>query len=189
MIFQIILTSLKRKFRTPKSTGFTLFELIVVMTIIAVMVTVAVPYATRTNKDLKLKQQCLSLAQAVKYVAELAAHTHRPARIVVDEKNNRFLLEAATGADENTYRLIEDLEGGIRHLGPDVRITDMTGFKADKNGLCLVFEPSRPWPAASITLMSEDTVKTITITGRKVEISDDSDVEEETSPVRKLPQR
>ncbi|MHC4742280.1 MAG: pilus assembly FimT family protein [Planctomycetota bacterium] len=177
------------KFRTPKSTGFTLFELIVVMAIIAAMVTVAVPYATRSNKGLKVRQECLSLTQAVKYVAELAEHTRRPARIVIDEKNKYFLLEAATGTDEYSYKLIEDFGGGIRHLDPEVEITDITGFKADGRGLCLVFEPAEPWPSASITLMSENTAKRITIRGKRVEVSDDSDVQQERNQARNLPQR
>lgn len=176
------------EYRTPKSTGFTLFELIVVVAIIAVMVTVAVPYATRSNKGLKLEQQCLSLAQAVKYVAESAEHTRRPARIVVDEKNNCFQLEAATREDESGFRLIEDFGGGIRYLDQEVEITDVNGFRSGGNGLCLLFEPSKPWPSGSITLASENTAKTIKIRGKKVEISEDSDVQKAGNPARELPQ-
>jgi len=156
--------------------------------IIAAMVTVAIPYATRSNKSLKIKQECLSLAQAVEYVADLATDTRRPTRIVVDVKNNCYLLEAATGVNNHNYRPIKDFGGGIRHFGESVHIIDMTGFSVDGNEHCLVFEPARPWPSASISLTSGDTIKTITIKGKQVEISEDSNIQEEGKPAQNFSQ-
>ena len=172
MTLRTILTSPTSRNRTLKLAGFTLFELIVVLMIIATMVMVAVPFATRSNKSLKIEDECLSLTEAAKYAADLAADTRRPTRIVVNLKNNSYLLEVATGEDARSYKPIDGFGGNIRCLGQGVRIVNTTGFTVDGSEHCLVFEPTRPWPNASISLSSGDAVKTIQIRGQHVEFED-----------------
>jgi type II secretory pathway pseudopilin PulG len=152
--------------------AFTLFELIVVLVIIAAMTTVVVPYATRSNKNLRVKQECLNMAEAVKYTINLAMDTKRPTRIVINPKNNSYLLEIATGINNQDYKPVEDFQGAVHYFGRNVHIIDTTGFSVDGNGRYLIFDPARPWPNASICLSTSDAIKTIDIRGKQVEIDD-----------------
>jgi prepilin-type N-terminal cleavage/methylation domain-containing protein len=152
--------------------GFTLLELMIVLVIIAAMVTVAVPYASRSNKSLKMKQESLSMAEAIKYAADLAMDTKKPTRIVINLKTNTYLLEIAAGINNQSFKPIEGFGGNIRYLGQSVHIIDMTGFSIEGKEHGLVFEPTRPWPNATISLSSDDAIKTIKIRGKQVEIED-----------------
>lgn len=151
--------------------GFTLLELIVVMVIIATMLTVAMPYATRSGKYLKLKQAALNIATAAYYARDLAASTGTPTRMTVDPKENSYSLGRAIGPNMD-YEPIEGFLGLPRYLDKVIRITDITDFDIDAGKDCLIFDPARPWPTASLSLATEDTVKTITITGLRIEVTE-----------------
>lgn len=163
---------LQMKNRALRLHGFTLFELIVVLVIIAAMATVVVPYATRSNEGLKMKQECLNIAETVKYAIDFAMDTKRPTRIVINPKNNSYLLEITTGINNQDYKPVEDFQGAVHYFGRYIHIIDMTGFSIDGNGHYLIFDPAKPWPNASICLSTSDVIKTIKIRGKEVEIDD-----------------
>lgn len=156
--------------RTSRLLGFTLFELIFVLLIIAAMVTVVVPYATRSNESLKIKQECLDMVETIKYAVDLAMDTKRPTRIVINPKNNSYLLEIATRINNQNYKPIEGLR--VRYFGRSIDVIDTTGFTVDGDDCYLIFDPARPWPNANISLSTDDTIKTIKITGKQIEIED-----------------
>lgn len=172
MMLRTMMNSLHKHDRTLSLYGFTLIELMIVLVIIAAMVTVTVPYATRSNKSLKMKQECLSMAETIKYAADLAMDTKKSTRIVINPKTNTYLLEIAAGINNQSFKPIEGFGGSIRYLGQSVHIIDMTGFSIEGKERCLVFEPSRPWPNATISLSSDNAIKTIKIKGKQVEIED-----------------
>ena len=155
-----------------KCSAFTLFELMIVLVIIASMVTIVVPYATRSNEALRTKQECLSLADVIRYMADLAEDTKRSTRILLDPRSNSYLLEIASGADNRDYEPMEAFGNAIYYFSQDIRITDVAGFSFEGNNYCLVFEPARPWPEASISLSTGDEIKTIVIRGRSVQIEE-----------------
>jgi len=158
--------------RKLRCLAFTLFELMVVLAIIAAMVTIVVPYATRSNEALKITQECLSLAESVRYIADLAMHTKRPTRMLIDPRNKSYLLEIATGISNQDFMPVDAIGDAIHYFGQNIRIIDITGFSVEKNVHCIVFEPTKLWPNASITLSVGDEVKKITIRSRRVEIED-----------------
>ncbi len=154
--------------------AFTLIELIVVMVIIAAMVTVIMPYATRSNEAMRIEHDCLSLAEVFRYAADLAADTGRPARVVINSGNNSYMLETADRTDGQNFVPVEYLGGTVHSFDPKIRIVDMAGFRIDGDSYQLVFEPSMPWPQASISISAADRIKTITIRGKRVEIEESS---------------
>jgi hypothetical protein len=147
----------------------------VVLVIIAAMMTVVIPYATRSNEALKTAHECLSLADTIRYIADLAADTKRPTRILIDSRGNRYVLEMANSRNNRDYEPIEALGDAVRYFGQDIRIIETTGFSMEGNDRSLVFDPARPWPSASISLSSVDGITTITIRGGRVEIEDQTD--------------
>lgn len=172
-MLQITRISHRRDSRT-RSHGFTLFELIVVLAIIAAMITVAIPYASRSNESLRIKQECLNVAQAIEYASDLAVNIRRPTRIVINPNNKSYWLEIAAGTNNHDYKPLEDFQGSVRYFGKSIYITDTSGFSIDGNTYYLIFDPARPWPNASISLSNKDAIKTIIIRGNHVEIEESS---------------
>jgi len=164
------MTFLRMKDGTSSHNGFTLVELIIVLMIISALVTIVVPYANRSNETLKMEQKCLDISEAIKYAIDLAVNTRRPTRIVINHKENSYLLEIAEGTSNQGYNPIEDSRGTIRYFGKNVHVIDMTGFSVAGNGYYLTFDPTKPWPIASISFSSRDVIKTVKIRGKHVEI-------------------
>lgn len=158
--------------RNAGCSAFTLFELMIVLVIIASMVAIVVPYATRSNEALRTTQECLSLADAIRYMADLAVDTKRSTRILLDPQSNSYLLEIASGTDNRDYEPMEAFGNAIYYFSQNIRITDVAGLSFEGNNYCLVFEPTRPWPEASISLSTRDEIKTIVIRGRRVQIEE-----------------
>jgi type II secretory pathway pseudopilin PulG len=143
-----------------------------VLVILAAMVTVTIPYATRSHDGLKLDQESRNVAEAIRYATHLAGSTNQPVRFVLDTQNSCYLLERATAAKED-YVPIEDSNGAIRHLDPKIRIADITGFDpAGKDRYCLSFNSERPWPQAALGLSLGDLFKTVRVAGKLIEIED-----------------
>jgi len=173
MTLQITMTTemkieIKNSLSMP--SGFTLFELVVVMAVISVMVMVAVPYASKSNEGLKLKQEGLNIAEAVKYAIDLAINSGKPVRITIDTKNKDYLLEAA--AAENVYKPIEGFPGEVCYISQTTSIVDMTGFETDGSNQYLVFDTAKQWPDAEFSLSAGDIVETIRIKGKRVEVEE-----------------
>jgi prepilin-type N-terminal cleavage/methylation domain-containing protein len=172
-MLQTMMTSKQGRNRKLSLCGFTFIELLVVLMIIAVMVTIVVPYASRSNDSLNIKQESLSIAEALKYMVDLAMDTKKPTRIVINPKANSFLLEMATEISNQNFRPIEDFGGsGIHYFDQNVRIIDIKGFDAQSDGYYLIFDPTKPWPNGSISLSTTDSITKINIKGKQIEIKD-----------------
>ncbi len=154
------------------SKAFTLIELIVVLVIIAAMMTVVVPYATRSNENLEITHDCLSLVEALRFAADLAIESKKPTRIVVDTNRNVYLLEIVGNFDSQVFVPVEYLGSIFNRLGSKTRIVNIEGFSMEENNYYLLFEPARPWPDANITVSNADITKTIIISGKNVRIEE-----------------
>ena len=152
--------------------GFTLLELIVVLVIISTMITVILPYATRSNQGLKMEQECLNIAEAVKYAMNLAVDSGRPTRLVLDLKNQSYSVEIASEINSLDFQPAQDIYGTARYLGPDINIMDVDGFDVGGGGYTLRFDSAGLGPHASVSLVAGNQITTIRIDGRRVEIED-----------------
>jgi hypothetical protein len=144
----------------------------VVLVIIATMVTVVLPYASRSNEAMEIRQESLSLAESVMYAIETSSDTQRPTRIAIDSKNNCYFLEIANGINNNDFKPIEGIGNAVHYFGSGVRIIDMTGLTTDGSIYHLTFEPANPWPNASVSFSSGELIRTVKIRGKRVEIED-----------------
>ena len=150
-------------------SAFTLVELLLVMAIIATLLTIIAPYATRSNKGQKLEQKSLNMVEAINYIIDLAVTRKRPTRIIIDPQKG-YALEICRREKGENYKPIEGFLGQPINFGEGISILDTTGFATGGNEEYLAFDPGKPWPYASITLMTTETIKTIKINGRQVEI-------------------
>ena len=153
--------------------AFTLIELVIVLVIISAMVTVTVPYATRSSEGVMLEQASRDLAEAVKYAMCTATDTKRRARLVIDFASADYVIEVAPETNDRDFERPQDDRAGPRRLAEGIRIVDFEGLTmSNKNRYCLVFDPGQPWPHARLSLAAKHALKTIRIAGRAVDIED-----------------
>jgi prepilin-type N-terminal cleavage/methylation domain-containing protein len=154
-------------------SGFTLFELVVVLAIISVMMMVIIPYARRSNESLQLKEDCLNVTELIKYALDLATHTKRTTKIVINPQDNSYWLEIVPDTMGN--KNCEPLDNFLcnpRYFNKNARLTDITGFDTESNKHYIVFDPAKQWPDASFSLSVRDLIETIKINGRQVELEE-----------------
>ena len=157
--------------RPAIARAFTLIELVLVMLIVSAMVTVAVPYATRSNEALALDQACRDVAEGIKYAMSHSMDTRRPTRFTIDLKDHSYVIETAGDIDDRAFQPLDDPRGAARYLGAKIHVLDVEGFDVTgKDRYGLVFDPERPWPRATLSLTIKDALKTITVAGKVVHI-------------------
>lgn len=157
--------------RPATARAFTLIELVLVMLIVSAMVTVAVPYATRSNEALALDQACRDVAEGIKYAISHSMDTRRPTRVTIDLKDHSYVIETAGDIHEQDFQPLDDSRGAVRYLGSKIHVLDVEGFDVTgKDRYGLVFDPEQRWPRAALSLAIKDTVKTITVAGKAVHV-------------------
>ena len=173
MMFRITMNTCNKPDRVEGIYGFTFIELLVVLTIIALMMTVVIPYSGRSSNSQKVRQESLNIAEALRYIADVAIGTRRPARIVINLEDNNFILEKANEINNRNFQIIEDFgSDSIHYLSKNVQIIEVNGFAAEGNQQYLIFDPELPWPSGSISICCQDSYATINIKGKQVEIED-----------------
>lgn len=171
MMLQIMMNKLLKFDKTARPNGFTLVELMIVLMIMATMVAIIAPYATRSNESLNIKQETLSLELAVKYITDLAMDTRRSTRIILNQKTNSFALEIAADTSNQNFLPIEKIGNiGNHFFNQNIRISDIEGFEMQGDNYYLLFDPSKPWPSGSVSLSITDLISTIDIEGKRIEI-------------------
>lgn len=151
--------------------AFTLVELVIVLCIISAMVTVTIPYASRSREGRKLEQACRDVAETIKYAISRAVDTKQRTRLAIDLTTGSYTVEAATKFDGVDFEPLEDSRLGTRCLGSGVRIIAHEGFSMvgrDRYGI--VFDPGQPWPQGSLSLAVRNVPMTVRIVGRVVDI-------------------
>ncbi|MFC1781761.1 Tfp pilus assembly protein FimT/FimU, partial [Planctomycetota bacterium] len=167
MMFRIIMNTSNKSNRAERFNGFTFIELLVVLTIIALMMAVVIPYAGRSNESQTIRQESLNIAEALRYITDLAIDTRRPARIVINLQDNSFILEKANEINNRNFQMIEDFgSDSIHYLSKNVQIIDIKGFTFEGNQQYLIFDPEMPWPSGSISLCSQNSFAKINIKGK-----------------------
>jgi prepilin-type N-terminal cleavage/methylation domain-containing protein len=160
--------------KKPALRAFTLVELLVVLTIVAVLAMVIAPYATRSNEGLSLEQECLNIVEVARFAMQCATDQQCPTRLAVDLKRHSYRVEIALDPGRQEYRPIEKLQGLQHALPPGVRVFGLDGFTATGDGSYVTFDPAANWPAADMSLLAGTTVKKVLIRGKQVEIAQES---------------
>ncbi|MBL7106093.1 MAG: prepilin-type N-terminal cleavage/methylation domain-containing protein [Phycisphaerae bacterium] len=155
--------SLRRNFR-----AFTLVELMVVLMIISVSVTIALPFCKRSNQGLKMRQACDDIAQTIRYAIDLAEKDNKKTKFVFDSKYSSYYLQQE---NEGHFEALNDFTRKERFIG-NIQLYDSKGFEQEKNTYFFVFDPEIPWPDGYLTFAAEDMMITININSRYVEIKD-----------------
>ena len=168
----MICSEMNKECKKAKCLAFTLIELIVVLTILATMTAIVLPYGKRSNKHLKVKQECLNLAGILTYSINYASEASKPTRTTIDLKRRIYFLEAASSINSSDFMIVPVGGRELRPLSQNLYVTNIDGFEVNTNGYYIVFDPLKPWPKASISLSDEETTHTIIIDGKRIEVAD-----------------
>lgn len=166
--------SLKTRHSVKKnrSRAFTLIELVIVMFIIAAMLTMIMPYAARSDDNLKLRQHALGMAEALRYAVSTAENTGRPARIRIDTKTKSWSFQTLDPANPQLLLPTYHASETPQYLGDNIHILEIEGFTVEVDAYYLLFDPRQPWPSARVSLATRDMVQTVYIQDKRIEIEE-----------------
>jgi prepilin-type N-terminal cleavage/methylation domain-containing protein len=170
-------SAIEPSYKSSRCGGFTLVEILIVLVIISAMIAVVLPRAASSNESLELQDACLSISEALRYVRDLAGQTNKPTRFVISPKERSYCLQIAANGPDSISQWNRDRFGNTEVILPNpasisqaVHVMDLDGFGVLSGRYCLVFDPARPWPNASIILSTSSAAKEIAITGKRLEI-------------------
>ena len=151
--------------------GFTLIEMIIVLTIIATSVAVVLPYITTSNTYFATEDLCEDLASTIALAVAQAGATNRPVRLVIDDTFNSFHLEIAADMEGSSFAPIEGVQGAIRNFDEQITVVATGGFDVlNASEFALIFDPHLPWPRAELSVVAQDARMTLRILGKTTQI-------------------
>jgi len=153
------------------STGFTLFELVIVLAIIAAMVTVIAPYASRSNESLELDNRTREIVETLKYAINLAEIDNQRIRFYLDTNRKSFYLETAD--EDGHFPLISTSVGRERYLSSSCHLMDIEGFEMEGQCCYLEFDPMQSWPSGHFVIFGNEFQKKIEIQSKTISITDE----------------
>lgn len=155
------------KFTAIKTTGFTFVELLVVLTILSVMVTIALPYASHSNQQLRLHQEAANLKTAIALLIEQAKNTQRPTRLAIDPTQQSYQLQQKLNRPNEEFEPLPGSLGQTHYLQQHDSFDQLEGFQTDGQNRVLLFDPSHPWPQAGLTIINQQATYHLLINGQK----------------------
>jgi prepilin-type N-terminal cleavage/methylation domain-containing protein len=153
---------------TRDEAGFTLIELMVTLMIISSLLFFVLPSTRRSQKSRDHYEVCTTFAAYIHYAIDIASQTNQTVSLILDLEDHSYYASM----DYYPQGVKEDILRQVHSLSKDVSFTDTQGFESHDNLLLLRFDPSRPWPVASVVVKSDDVQKFISINAGSVMIQD-----------------
>ena len=88
--------------RKEPQTGYTLFEILLVVAIIGLLAMVVIPSFTSHEDEQKLTMATAELVNGLRYARSEAMRTGTSIRVAIDNDNDRFLVADVSGTTEQT---------------------------------------------------------------------------------------
>ena len=168
MILRIMMSQRKTSAINKRSdTGFTLFELIVVLGIISTMLLIVLPFCKRSNTNLELKQTGNNIAQILRYAIDLAERRNKRVKFVYLRALNSYRLDVFT--DEGHFEPTNNFTGRDKYISNNVELYDMEGFDQDKDAYFIEFNPKKKFLKRKISFCSNDLIFEIKIDAKYIQ--------------------
>ena len=140
---------------SPKTSAFSLVELMVVVVLLVILTALIVPEMRGTFEDAVLRSTSRKLVSAMNLAHSRAITLQQVHRVMLDAGSSRFVVERAARADEQAgYVTIEDAPGGAGDL--DKRITIEIHRDGEETPNRVSFYPNGTADAAEIILRDRE---------------------------------
>jgi prepilin-type N-terminal cleavage/methylation domain-containing protein len=154
------------------SAGFTLLELVIVLTIISIMIVVVLPLSKKSDDGAKIKQHCGNIAQSLRYAIDLSETNNKAVKFVIDTHNRSFYLRMEN--DHNNFTTVGDFLSAEKHFDDSISLSDIEGFEQDGNCYYTVFNPQNTWPTGRLSFFIKNLTVTIRINSKNVNVENKS---------------
>jgi len=108
--------------KTTQLSGFTLMELMVVMTIIGIVSLLVVPEMRGSFESARLRSSARKVVNAINLAAVRASTRNLPHRVHIDPVQGRLTLEAGNGGEGEGFAPVTDISGAVFQLNDTIRI-------------------------------------------------------------------
>jgi prepilin-type N-terminal cleavage/methylation domain-containing protein len=148
--------------------GFSVLEIMIVLTILAVAVTTATPYFNKYRHNTNLREAARDLVSDINQIKERAVAESIQYRIVFDQGANTYKFQIEQPRDSNIYVDLAPLAANTKSpasIGANITMSIMTFA-----GGVITFQPRGTTTAGSVTLTNKvlSTAKITTTTMGKV---------------------
>lgn len=143
-----------------KRPGFTLLELIVVLSILSIMSAAVVPLFRGTLESVESDHSFRDLIATIKYAQERAVTDCREYRLYISKETNEYWLMSlawSMGRDSKKFIPVEERQGDRMALSKRLEIQRLTAKKDRKEKASYIsFYPSGACDQASLTVGREN---------------------------------
>ncbi len=133
--------------KSPRDSGFTLLELILVLVIITMVLAVAYPSLSRGSTALRLRATGRDIMNTFRYAREKAVTEQIGIKVAVDREKQKLILTDYLGDGARTYSLPADVRIQRIALGGNEIVTD--------SGMIVRFLPNGSCDSAEVLLQNE----------------------------------
>jgi len=102
--------------------GFTLLELMVVLTLIAIMSAMIIPEMRGTNEEAVLRAATREMVCALDLASSQAAATGTERRARLDSQTGRFVIEQPSRETAGEYEPVKDILGAAGEIDPRIAV-------------------------------------------------------------------
>lgn len=158
-----------------KNSAFTLVELIIVMTIIVAMITVAAPYAKNSNKGRIVLNEVLNMQELIYYAIEKSKNSNKALRLVHSKVDRSYWLESSKLQDKYEFKKMDNSLGTAHNYDIAIQNFIFEGNESTKSFDYITFDP-REQQQSKITIQLEtlDCWAKLIIEKNNIEISNGS---------------
>jgi len=136
-----------------RRAAFTLVELLVVLTIIAVTAAMVVPRLQGSLRAMRVREAALTLAESIRFAQMLAVDRQRTVRIRIDRGHRRYFLERVERPYSDVFVRVEEVSDRVGILPENVHFQEVRfTYEAEKAEDVLVFEPDGTCSSGRIIL-------------------------------------
>jgi prepilin-type N-terminal cleavage/methylation domain-containing protein len=150
--------------------GFTLLELMIVLAVISAVVGVTLPYASRSNHVLSIRQDGLNIAQAFQYGIDIAESRNNKVKITLDPVERSYQL--LTENQDGWYEPLEGYFGIARRFSQDVSLDNVEGLTRAGDEWQFIIDPAEIFAEADFELRAKEIIIKIVISGRGVKVEE-----------------
>jgi prepilin-type N-terminal cleavage/methylation domain-containing protein len=137
-----------------RNKAFTLVELLIVMTIIVAMISVAAPYAKNSNKETLVLNEALNIKELLFYAIDISRSSNSAIRFIHSKIDRSYWLQTSNLQGQSEFKKLDNSLGTPHHYDNAIQSIITEGTESTKGFDYIIFDP-RKQPPTDITIRLE----------------------------------